>query len=95
MAPLNVLTATFVGMPRWLFYFFLIYRAAPDEEEEDAVNTVDLLSLVRSEITVPSGLVFPIVNGVSLIFVTRYTIMSGLSAFIITWYAIFGLFAYS
>ena len=64
------------------------------------MDAVELLSLVMSEMTVPSGSILPIVNDVCVVFMKKhaimrkYAIMDGLRTFISTW-VIFGLFIYS
>ena len=63
----------------------------------EAVDAVDLLSLMMSEMTVPSGSVLPIVIDVCVVFMRKYAIMrkyavmSGLRTLIIMC-VIFGLF---
>ena len=57
--PLKESTATIDRMRQWLFHFLLVRCDPLDEDEFDVVEAVDL-SLVRSEMTVPLGFIFPI-----------------------------------
>ena len=61
--PLNISTATLGGIGRCLFHFFLKCFSGPDDVEEKAVDAVDLLLPVNTDITVQLGLIFDIALG--------------------------------
>jgi len=61
--PLNESMATLDGIRQWLPHFFLRRCEFREDDEDEAVEAVDRLSLVRSDITVPSVLSFVIFAG--------------------------------
>ena len=77
LAPLKVSVGTLDGVEeRWLFHFFLVQCGNPDDVEDRAVDVVDLLSPVSSDITVP--LVFLVIALGNLVMNTITRIMTSL-----------------